>query len=87
MIDELLNGNAAKNEIGERNPPAPGDGRFVGLVALRNTYGPTGNQKDAFNRAKKQLAEIKSSLMTLSETSLPELLKKLKIAGAPTIEE
>ena len=87
VIDELLNGNAAKNEIGERNPPAPSDGSFIGMVALRNTYGPTGNQKQAFNRAKTQLNQILSSLDDIAKNSLPDLLSQLKTAGAPLIEE
>jgi len=85
-IDETMNGNPAKNEIGERNPPAPGDGAFIGYVSLRNTYGPTGNQLKAFNRAKGQLQQVKSELATLVESTLPALEAALKSAGAPWIE-
>ena len=86
-IEEIMNGNAAKNEIGERNPPAPGDGSFVGLVALRNTYGPTGNQKSAFNRAKNQLKTVTGQLNKVVQQTLPQLESALKTAGAPAIEE
>ena len=75
-----------KNEIGERNPPAPGDGSFVGYVALINTYGPTGNHTKAFNRANQQLQQVKGELRTVTETTLPALEAALKAAGAPWIE-
>ncbi|NKI32321.1 WD40/YVTN/BNR-like repeat-containing protein [Croceivirga thetidis] len=85
-IDEIMNGNAAKNEIGERNPPTPGDGSFVGIVALMNTYGPTGNQTKAFERAVSQLANVKSGLTEIMTQSMPKLERSLKVAGAPAIE-
>ncbi|MEM8506650.1 MAG: glycosyl hydrolase [Bacteroidota bacterium] len=85
-IDEKMNGNAAKNEIGERNPPSPGDGAFVGYVALINTYGPTGNHTKAFNRANQQLQQVKGELRTVTETTLPALEAALRAAGAPWIE-
>jgi hypothetical protein len=55
-------------------------------VALRNTYGPTGNKKAAFNRAKKQLSDIKSQLKTIVDTTIPAIEQDLKKAGAPYIE-
>ncbi len=85
-LDEKMNGNPAKNEIGERNPPSPGDGAFLGYVALGNTYGPTGNHLNAFNRAKQQLQEVKKELRTVAETTIPNLEAALKAAGAPWIE-
>ncbi|MEO0570385.1 MAG: glycosyl hydrolase [Bacteroidota bacterium] len=85
-IEATMNGNTAKNEIGERNPPAPGDGAFVGFVALINTYGPTGNQLNAFNRAKQQLQMVKTDLAKVVESTLPALETELKAAGAPWIE-
>ena len=86
VIDASMNGNPAKNEIGERNPPTPGDGSFIGYVALSNTYGPTGNQLKAFNRAKGQLRALKAELSTLVNSTLPALEAELKAAGAPWIE-
>ena len=85
-IDATMNGNPAKNEIGERNPPTPGDGSFIGYVALSNTYGPTGNQLKAFTRAKSQLRAVKAELSTLVNSTLPALEAELKAAGAPWIE-
>lgn len=85
-IDETMNGNAAKNEIGERNPPAPGDGSFIGFVSLNNTYGPTGNQLKAFKRASQQLQSVKAELSKAVESTIPALEAELKAAGAPWIE-
>lgn len=85
-LNKIMNGSTSKNEIGERNPPSPNDGSFVGLVALRNTYGPTENQKQAFNRAKRQLQQVKNQLSGLTEGTLPGLESALKDAGAPWIE-
>ena len=85
-LDRKMNGSKARGEVGERNPPAPGDGQFVGIVALSSTYGPTGNHVAAFERAVAQLAEVKSELKTISEQTLPNLRSALKDAGAPWIE-
>ncbi|MEN1784131.1 MAG: glycosyl hydrolase [Bacteroidota bacterium] len=85
-IEAMMKGNPAKNEVGERNPPAPGDGSFVGFVALMNTYGPTGNHLSAFNRASQQLEGIKGKLATMVKETLPALEADLKAAGAPWIE-
>ena len=86
-LDRTMNGSKARNEIGERNPPSPGDGQFVGIVSLvSSTYGPTGNHIAAFDRAVAQLGEVKSELKTISEETLPNLRSALKEAGAPWIE-
>lgn len=85
-LKETMSGNPAKNEIGERNPPSPGDGAFVGYVALANTYGPTGNHLKAFNRAKQQLQGAKADLAKMVDGTIPSLERELKAAGAPWIE-
>ncbi|MEZ4810918.1 MAG: glycosyl hydrolase [Allomuricauda sp.] len=85
-LNSEMNGNPAKNEIGEKNPPSPQDGNFIGIVALGNTYGPTGNQKSAFQRADDQLQGIKKKLSVLVKNTIPTLESELKAAGAPWIE-
>ncbi len=85
-LHKIMNGSAAKNEIGERNAPSPQDGSFIGLVALRNTYGPTGNHKNALNRAKQQLQTVKTKLNTIHTNVISVLEADLKAAGAPWIE-
>ncbi len=85
-LDRKMNGSKARGEVGERNPPAPGDGLFVGIIALSSTYGPTENHVAAFERAVTQLRDLKSELKTISEDTLPSLRSALKDAGAPWIE-
>jgi len=85
-LNVIMNGSPAKNEIGERSNPSPQDGAFIGLVALRNTYGPTGNQKNAMNRARQQLKEVKQELKQIQTATIPTLETALKAAGAPWIE-
>ncbi|MGY3794629.1 VPS10 domain-containing protein [Aquimarina sp. 433] len=85
-IQKELNGNPVKNEIGERSNPTPNDANRIAFSALSSTYGPTGNQKAAFNRANKQLQQIKLKLKSVLNSSIPDIEKSLKQAGAPWIE-
>ena len=73
-------------EIGERSAPNPGNGAFVGMVALAtSTYGPTPNHEGALRVAQDQLGEIKPALKA-AESRVPALEAALKAAGAPWIE-
>ena len=85
-IEKSLSGNKIKGEIGERSNPTPNNASRIGRMALSNTYGPTGNHKASFNRAKKQLSGIKSQLQNVTNNVLPTLEQDLKNAGAPWIE-
>ena len=86
-IDMKLNGNKAKNEIGERNDPSPGNLGFVGTAALAtSTYGPTATHKNALNTARGMLRAAKSELQAVVSGTLPQLASDLKAAGAPWIE-
>ncbi|WP_420601724.1 VPS10 domain-containing protein [Flagellimonas sp.] len=85
-LKKQMGGSPSKNEVGEKTPPSPGDGSFVGQVALGNTYGPTGNHKAAMQRAQNQLRGIKKELGTLTKSTLPALESALKAAGAPWIQ-
>jgi len=85
-IEKILSGNKIKGEIGERSNPTPNNANRIGRMALSNTYGPTGNHKASFNRAKKQLSGIKSQLQNVTANIFPALEQDLKRAGAPWIE-
>jgi photosystem II stability/assembly factor-like uncharacterized protein len=85
-IEKALSGNKIKGEIGERSNPTPNNANRIGRMALSNTYGPTGNQKASFNRAKKQLLKIKLQLQNVTNNVFPALEQDLKNAGAPWIE-
>ena len=86
-IDEELNGNKTKNEIGERYDPTPQAGIFIGIVALgTSTYGPTANHQAAFNRAQNQHTTIKAKIKEVADNVMPKLEEDLKSAGTPWIE-
>jgi len=86
-IDEEINGNPAKNEVGELTEPSPNSGGFIGRVALStSTYGPTPNHKAAFGVAQAELKTIKTKLNGFVNSQLPSLESDLKDAGAPWIE-
>ena len=84
-VQKELRGHPVKGEIGERSNPTPNDGNRMVFNGLSNTYGPTGNQKASFNRAKKQLQGVKAKLQSIVNT-LPAIERSLKAAGAPWIE-
>ncbi|MCO4820874.1 MAG: glycosyl hydrolase [Flavobacteriaceae bacterium] len=83
-IDKELNGDATKGEIGSRSNPTASDGGAG--RGLRNTYGPTGEQKALLNRLNSQLAKVKSKLNSVLNNTLPALEQELKSSGAPWIE-
>lgn len=85
-IQEVMEGSEAKNEIGERSNPSPGEGSFIARVALSTTYGPTENHMAAFERAQKQLQGVKSQLKGIVDSTLPAIENELKTNGAPWIE-
>ena len=85
-LDEMLNGNDTKDEIGERYPPAPRNRMFVGFRALFTTYGPTDMHKESVEIGLNQLKKIKGELGSFTEGVLPDLEKALMDAGAPWIE-
>nr|WP_299382172.1 glycosyl hydrolase [Allomuricauda sp.] len=81
-----MSGSPSRNQVGEKTPPSPADGAFIGQVALGNTYGPTGNHKAALKRATDQLNALKAELNSLVSNTLPGIASELKAAGAPWIE-
>jgi hypothetical protein len=85
-IKKLMEGNPAKNEIGEDNPPSPADATSVGSRALSNTYGPTANHNKALAKAEQQLEGLQKRLDNLAQTNLQQLEEALRAAGAPWIE-
>ena len=86
-MDTKLNGNKAKNEVGERTLPNPNAGGFIGTVALAtSTYGPTDNHKSALAVANTQLKAVKAELNSFVTGTMPGLEAAVKAAGAPWIE-
>ncbi len=84
-IEKKLNGDAIKDEIGERYAPTPRSSMFAGYRALNSTYGPTKNQIEIINGAKGQLEGIKREITSFND-NLDAIEKALIAAGAPWIE-
>ncbi|MEL6846248.1 MAG: hypothetical protein AAFP02_23830, partial [Bacteroidota bacterium] len=85
-LDEQLNGNEARSEIGERNPPTVRSRMFVGYRGLSTTYGPTEMHRQSLDLAEKELQGIMKSVEDLGKSKIPNVEKTLQEAGAPYIE-
>lgn len=85
-IDQQLNGNRIKGEIGERSNPTAGEGNYLGWRVFGNTYGPTDEHHAFLERVKSQLSKIKVKLKYILSNSLPDIEQDLKNIGAPWIE-
>lgn len=85
-LDEQMNGNRSKGEIGERSNPTVRSRMFVAFRAMFSTYGPTKMQKESLEIGKKELSELTAKLVNISDNVIPALEKELEAAGAPWIE-
>lgn len=86
-FDKEMSGSDAKGEIGEKNPPTPGQRIFVGYRALGTTYGPTPMHEQTVEAGKSELQEIKQRINAFIESEMPQLEQALEEAGAPPIED
>ena len=85
-INKELNGDAIKDEIGERSNPTASDGNSLAGRALGNTYGPTDENKALLSRVQSQLKKVKTKLQPIINTTVPGLQNDLKKTGAPWVE-
>ena len=85
-LEEKMNGNQSKEEIGERNPPTLRSRFFVAYRGLSTTYGPTPLHRQSLAIAKKEFEGLNDQLNQLSNEEIPDLEKSLMGAGAPWIE-
>jgi hypothetical protein len=85
-LQEEMEGSEAKDEIGERDPPSPGNRFSVGVRGLSTTYGPTEMHRRAVEAGRNELAALRSELDRMAEQVMPELERALDAAGAPPIE-
>ena len=86
-LDTEFNGNAAKNQIGERNKPNLG-GRLFALWRgiSTSTYGPTETHKETMRIIKKQRAEMKS-VLDAQMTKAESIANKIVEAGGSWVED
>ena len=86
-LDEELNGNRSKDEIGESSPPTVRSRLNVAAQGASNMlYGPTVTQRDNLELAVKAYRAIRDKVADITENRLPALEKRLAEAGAPWIE-
>ncbi|MEM9895798.1 MAG: glycosyl hydrolase [Bacteroidota bacterium] len=85
-LDIKLNGNPAKNQIGEKSKPTIG-ARLFALTrgVTTSTYGPTDTHKETMRIIKKQLIEMQTALKASLEKSRA-LAQNIYDAGGSWIE-
>lgn len=85
-LDQKLNGNISKNEVGEKNSPTVHDRLRAALSGVAySTYGPTPMLIRSYEIARDNLQLIKAELDEIITTSIPKLENQLMEAGAPYI--
>ncbi len=85
-LDQQINGNASKNEIGEKHSPTVTDRLQVAISGVANsTYGPTPTLQRSYEIARNELKIVKSELDKILNTSIPDLENKLKEVNAPYV--
>jgi photosystem II stability/assembly factor-like uncharacterized protein len=86
-LDERLNGNRSKREVGEKGPPTIRNRlRFAAGGVRFSTYGPTPTLRESLEIARDEFAEFKAALEDALDRQMPEMEKALAEAGAPWVE-
>ncbi|MCK5641947.1 MAG: glycosyl hydrolase, partial [Gammaproteobacteria bacterium] len=83
---KTMEGSEAKDEIGENDPPSPGNRFSVGWRGLSTSYGPTELHRSTLQAGRNELAALRSELDRIAEQVMPELERALEATGAPPIE-
>ena len=84
-INLSLNGSPSRSEVGERNPADLNDYLYNASSGLSNSYGPTPLHAKSLEMAKQLLSELKTEIIKISKTKIPEIQNMLKEADAPYI--
>ena len=86
-LDEQLNGNRSKREIGEKIRPTMNHFYRVAYSGATNgTYGPTETHRQCLGIAKVKFEVARTQLENIRKDRIPSLEKMLEAAGAPWIE-
>ncbi len=87
VLDEELNGNRSKQQVGEKDKPTINSRLSAAGAGISNsTYGPTITHRRTFEIARKQFSIFREKLEDIRLNKLPALEKELIRAGAPWIE-
>lgn len=85
-LEEAVNGNRSKAEVGEKNAPTIGSRLYSVSRSIRNaTYGPTPLNREQLQLAKQELAEQTQRLKTIT-VEMRALANIITEAGGPYIE-
>jgi chromosome segregation ATPase len=82
-LRERLEGSEARDEVGERDPPSPGNRLNVAESGLETTYGPTELHQAMLAAAGTELEPIRGEIERMAEQVVPELEAAVEAAGAP----
>jgi len=74
-------GSEARGEVGERNPPSPGNRLGFAGGGLDTTYGPTALHRAMLEAAGNELAPIRGGVERLAEEVIPQLRAEVEAAG------
>lgn len=86
QLNSQVYGNAAKNEIGEKNSPIIEERMFSIYRGLeKSTYGPTNSHKQLMQIVETELKQYQLKLNTI-QNSIAKTKDKMNAAGAPFIE-
>ncbi len=85
-MDEKLNGNRSKGQVGEIGPPTISGRVGVAAMASQSTYGPSEMARENLDMAKKQLETMMGEMDEVLNTRIPSLEQALQEAGAPWVE-
>jgi len=84
--DMMLNGNPAKDEVGEKSDSSIGKRLGVASRGLATLYGPTDMHRENLELARKELSNILPLIEELDEVTIPAIEQQLMKAGAPYIQ-
>ncbi len=85
-IDEKMNGNASKKQVGEKtNPTVTSRHGLASFGTFNSTYGPTETLKHSLQIAGTQFVELKKEIDNILNVKIPAIEKALIDAGAPWI--
>ncbi len=86
-LDEQLNGNRSKRQIGEKIKPTIARRQSVtARGTVNSTYGPTPLHKRNLEIAATEFQELKKNLDIIINQDIPKIEDALKAAGAPWID-
>lgn len=86
-LEERVFGHQARESVGEKTDPTFYNRLSNASRGVSNsTYGPSETQRRSLELAREELEEIKPLVKEIVEEKIPELERKLAVAGAPWIE-